>query len=53
MPRKDKLSEKEKSALEDALRGASVSDSEVYAFLQRAWMNQASQFFLRKQGRTC
>ena len=34
MSRKDKLSEKEKSALEDALRDASVSDSEVYAFAE-------------------
>jgi len=34
MSRKDKLSEKEKSALEDALRGASVSDSEVYALAE-------------------
>ncbi len=34
MPRKDKLSEKEKSALEDALRGASVSDSEVYGLAE-------------------
>jgi len=34
MSRNDKLSEKEKSALEDALRGASVSDSEVHTFAE-------------------